>query len=329
MSENNEKRNLNVMPEATTAAPPVQTAKLMNGLSWLLLALLIAALTAVIWMIVDKDNGQATADSGVVAVVNKKEITADDLVNIMSPEEKAGLVDHAVLVTLIEQETDKANITVSEEEIEAAIGLQIAEIKHMFFDEVELESALMMQGLTLEGLKEDMREQPDLIRQLKMEKLFASDIVVTDEDVAQYFEENEQSLNYNKEIQASHILVESEELANDLLQQIEAGADFAELAKEHSTDGSAENGGDLGRFGRGRMVEPFENAAFSLEVNEVSDVVQSDFGYHIILLTGKQDFYTLENDKEILRNMIFRTEMNPLFTEWIEDIRTTADIDLK
>lgn len=91
------------------------------------------------------------------------------------------------------------------------------------------------------------------------------------------------------EIRASHILVETEEEANDLKAQIDGGADFVALAKEHSIDPGAANGGDLGFFGRGMMVAPFEEAAFALaEPGAVSAPVQSQFGWHIIRLEEKR-----------------------------------------
>lgn len=86
-------------------------------------------------------------------------------------------------------------------------------------------------------------------------------------------------------ITASHILVDQKFEAEDLLKKIEAGEDFAKLAKDYSSCGSAADGGNLGEFGKGMMVKPFEAAAFALEAGEVSGVVQTQFGYHIIKRT--------------------------------------------
>ena len=123
---------------------------------------------------------------------------------------------------------------------------------------------------------------------------------VSDAEVKAWYQANEARYKQAEQRQASHILIRSEKGASDaslkeaqakveeLLAQLKrAPADFAKLAKQHSQDpGSAEKGGDLGYFGRGMMVKPFEDAVFALKENQVSDVVRSDFGFHIIKLTG-------------------------------------------
>jgi len=89
--------------------------------------------------------------------------------------------------------------------------------------------------------------------------------------------------------QARHILVPSEETANDLKTQIEGGTDFAEVAKEHSTCPSGKSGGDLGSFGQGQMVPEFDQVIFRDELNVVHGPVQTQFGYHLIEITSRTD----------------------------------------
>lgn len=88
------------------------------------------------------------------------------------------------------------------------------------------------------------------------------------------------------EVKASHILVATEDEAKNLYNEIKNGKDFAEVAKEYSKCPSGQNGGDLGFFPHGVMVKPFEDAAFSLKVGELSEPVQTQFGWHLILVTG-------------------------------------------
>jgi parvulin-like peptidyl-prolyl isomerase len=90
------------------------------------------------------------------------------------------------------------------------------------------------------------------------------------------------------EVRASHILVEEESKANELKKEIDGGYDFANVAKKHSKCPSGESGGDLGFFGKGMMVKEFEEAAFSLEIGQVSEPVKTQFGYHLILVTEKK-----------------------------------------
>lgn len=89
------------------------------------------------------------------------------------------------------------------------------------------------------------------------------------------------------EVRASHILVKTEQEAQELYNEIKNGKSFAEIAQEKSLCPSGQNGGDLGFFGRGMMVKPFEDAAFNLEIGEISQPVETQFGWHLIELTGK------------------------------------------
>lgn len=89
------------------------------------------------------------------------------------------------------------------------------------------------------------------------------------------------------EVRASHILVKSEDEAKELYNEIKNGKSFAEAAEEKSLCPSGQNGGDLGFFGKGMMVKPFEDAAFSLELGELSQPVETQFGWHLIQVTGK------------------------------------------
>lgn len=144
---------------------------------------------------------------------------------------------------------------------------------------------------------------------------------------------NELVKNYPTEVKVRHILVKDEKLANELLERIKAGEDFAELAKQYSEDpGSKENGGDLGYFSKGVMVPEFEDAAFSLKVGEVSEPVKTKFGYHIIKTEGIKTIEELkkeglEEDRlEAERQMIINYIKEDKFNEKINELKENADI---
>jgi len=141
-------------------------------------------------------------------------------------------------------------------------------------------------------------------------------LTVTDDEVRQYYDTNISQYQTPGQVRASHILLrvddedteeEVVERAADLATQARGGADFAELAREHSDDeGTAENGGDLGLFGRGRMVPEFEAAAFEMNEGDISDPVKSAFGYHVIQVTEKQEEITqpFETVQTTIQNLL-------------------------
>lgn len=113
---------------------------------------------------------------------------------------------------------------------------------------------------------------------------------VSEADAKAFFDKKVAEIPPVEELRARHILVEKKEEADELVTKIKAGGDFAALAKEKSKDtGSGANGGDLGFFGKGQMVKPFEDAAMALKAGEVSAPVQSQFGWHIIKMEEKRN----------------------------------------
>ena len=117
---------------------------------------------------------------------------------------------------------------------------------------------------------------------------------------------------------------------DDILVKATDGEDFAELAKEFSEGPSKDNGGDLGCFGRGQMVPPFEEAAFALGEGEISDVVETQFGYHIIKLTGRKPERQIpfEEVEGQIRQSLLDQKINTEVNAWIADLRANATVDI-
>lgn len=125
-----------------------------------------------------------------------------------------------------------------------------------------------------------------LLQRYAIQKLL-QDVTATDEEIRDYFEKNKNKFISQDQLRARHILVEHEAEAKKIKGEIESGLEFSEAAQKYSTCPSKENGGDLGVFEKGRMVPEFEAAAFSLEVGELSDLVKTSFGYHLIMVDEK------------------------------------------
>ncbi len=256
-----------------------------------------------------------------VATVDEDKITANDVYQLMLKQVGPQAVDQLIVERLLDKEAAKQNVSVTDSDYDA----EIAKIKEQNgWDDATFTSQLESAGFTLDELKEQMKPQ------LVLTKLVEPQIQVTDEELQKYYDENKAQFETPEQVKASHILVETKAEADDLLAQIKGGADFAELAKAHSKDpGSGAQGGDLGFFGKGQMVAPFEEAAFALEIGEVSEVVESEHGFHIIKLTDKKAAATatFEEKKEEIRETVFQQKLGERTTTYVEELRSAAKIE--
>jgi peptidyl-prolyl cis-trans isomerase C len=182
----------------------------------------------------------------------------------------------------------------------------------------------------------------ELMIQQMIEQEIVSKITVSDEEMQQYYEEKKAQFKEPEQIQASHILVQVAPDASQedkdaakakidaILVQLNEGKDFGELAKEHSDCPSKEQGGDLGFFARGMMVKSFEDVAFGLDEGGISDIVETQFGYHIIKLTGKKAERDVPFDevKDQLKQGLFQQKRNTEITSWIDTMKEQAQIEM-
>jgi len=139
---------------------------------------------------------------------------------------------------------------------------------------------------TVLEMLENMKKQ--IMVQRLLQKQVADQVVVPDKEVKEYFEAHKEEFNLPERVKAAHILVKTKEEADTVLGKAKKNEDFAKLAQEYSIDPSKVNGGDLGYFERGRMIPEFETAVFALKPGEISGVVKTQFGFHIIKLLDKK-----------------------------------------
>jgi len=205
---------------------------------------------------------------------------------------ESNALDQLVFTALIDEEAERRGISVTEDEIETEFTRQYAALlESQGMTEEMLATYLESQGQDLTEFKQDGRRSIEEQLQFNaVQRAVSEPIELSEDDLRAYFDEHRTDYATEEQVRASHILVETEVEALRLHEELDAGAEFAELAREHSIDtGSAAQGGDLGWFGRGRTVAPFEEAAFALQIGEISDVVETDYGYHILLLTGYKE----------------------------------------
>lgn len=192
-----------------------------------------------------------------------------------------------------------------------------------------------------EALRRELHREPEVAAKLEnlRREILVSELLnreleervnVTDEDVAAYYREHEDE--YATEIKVAHVLVSTPEEAQRILEELEGGGDFAELAKAWSIDeSSSENGGELRYFTRGSGVPEFEDACFALELGETSGVVETGYGYHIIRLIDRRAagrIVVLDEIREELRGYLSMMKQEEVLREWLEGLRTDAEIEL-
>ncbi len=209
------------------------------------------------------------------------------------------LLENIIEREILYQQSLKSGIQIKDQ----TVNDQLATIKKRFPDEQKFNDALKRMNLTEKEVKAQIKRGL-AIRELIDEQV-ARKIVISDADTKAYYDAHPQMFKQPEQVKASHILIKVASDADDakkaaarkkieeIQQKLKNGGDFAALAKEYSEGPSGTRGGDLGFFRRGQMVKPFEEAAFALQPGQVSDVVTTRFGYHLIKVTEKKPAKTL------------------------------------
>jgi parvulin-like peptidyl-prolyl isomerase len=204
---------------------------------------------------------------------------------------EAQALERLLFGSIAEAEVKRRGLVVADEELNAEFTKQYEGfLAAQGLTEETLRSLLVSQNMTLESFKEGGRSSiRDQLLMMQLQTAVAGPVELSSEEIQTYWETNRANYDAPEQVRASHILVKTEDEAKAVLAELEAGKDFATLAREKSTDtASAKQDGDLGWFGAGTMVQEFEDAAFSLAIGQRSGIVATQYGYHIILVTDKK-----------------------------------------
>jgi len=294
--------------------------------------------------------------NGIAAVVNEEVITLLELNReyavILKEQEKRGAVsqDEAVKLKrdllsamidrkLIKQKIRELNIVISSEEVTQAIE-DIKRQNKMTQD--TLSAALLAQGVTFDQYKSQMKDELERLRLMSQE--VKAKIQVSEREIREYYDANRALYSEEPTYRARHIFLRVDKKAsNDEIKKIMAKAadimvearqnkDFAALAKKYSDDpGGAKDGGDLGTFKKGDMLPEIEDAVITMKPGEISELVSTPAGFHIIKLEEKNpgELKPFDSVKASINDLLYRKKSEERFKQWAEDLRKAAAIDIK
>ncbi len=245
----------------------------------------------------------------------------------LSVEETEDL-QRSFLVQLIDRELTLAEaarlgVTLSPEELEAMVGEYRRD-----YPEGAFEAQLAERGVSLEAWRRELEEG------LLMEKVVRvaaySGISVSDEEIAEYYQQHHDDFDRPAQARVRQIVVGSEEEGKRALEELRKGEEFAALARSLSLSPDGEEGGDLGFIGRGEMPPEFDEAAFSLPIGELSGLVKSEYGYHILLVEERREALRLSLDaaREQVRALVRDTKEDLAYQQWLQDLRSRAAIEV-
>lgn len=242
-------------------------------------------------------------------------------------------IEQAIGEKLLFLEADELDIRVSDEEVDQSVFQMAREVGGMG----KLRDVLARQKLDEKTLRAQIRRGKRVDK--LVEQIVSSSAEPTEEEIKDHFEQHQGEYNKPERVLAQHILItpegdtpESKEAAHKKISAIRErvlkGADFSAEAKAHSHCPSKDKGGSLGWFARGMMVPAFENAAFGMKDGEVSDIVETQFGYHIIYRTGHEDAQAADFDeaRESIRDFLRHAKRGEALSAHVADLRKKADV---
>ena len=270
-------------------------------------------------------------------IFNPSSVLADEGTSTTetNPENiETNLPPETILASFGEQTITLGEFNQLWEEVPEEYKLQLD--KSMVLDQMISEKLLIRETKNM-GLEEDkdvleqikkMTEQ--ILVQALIEREILNKVKVNDEEVLEYYEQNKDSFTEKEQVHLYNILLETEEEAQNVLEQLKAGEDFSEIAIEKSSGPSAAQGGDLGYLSKGTIIPEIEEVIFALEVEELSEVVKTDFGFHILKISDKkpETVKTLEEAKEEIIQTLLPAKQNEAFENLLEELKSKVEIEI-
>lgn len=246
-------------------------------------------------------------------------------------EVRAQVLENMINMELLSQESEKQKITVDA----SAVEDQLERFRQRSGSPEKFQAALAQMGVTESSLKTRIRENL-AVRELISREVEPT-VSVSEAEVRMVYEQNLAAFRQPEKVRARHILVKVEsdtdpEKAREKIEAVRkrlvAGEDFAEVAKETSEGPSGAKGGDLGFFTRPQMVKPFSDAAFSLKTGEISPIVETEYGYHVLQVTDRQPEKVLafEEVEDKLSGLVRQEKIKAGTKKYIDELRSSADI---
>ena len=243
-------------------------------------------------------------------------------------EDERKEMERAFLAQVIDRElalseADRLGIDITPAELEAAITETSSEYPQGTF-----ETALRERGTNLKEWSED------LYRNLLMEKIIVeavySRVSVSDDEIRAYFEQNQAEFDRPDQVRARQIVVASEEEGQKVLGLLRQGEPFAEVAQQFSMSPDAEEGGDLGFFARNEMPAEFDAVVFKLTPGRLSDLVKSEYGYHVFLVEERRKSHRLSLDeaRDDIRQHLTNVKEASAYLQWLQELRIRASIEM-
>ena len=247
-----------------------------------------------------------------------------------------GALDQLVVYTLLSQECRTRGIKIDD----ADVNGKMQQLRSQFPNQDAFNKALKDRGMTEDSLRHDAQVD------LSVTKLMDTEVATTpgpsDAEIKDFYDKNPDKFKQDEQVRASHILIRVDPKAGaaakakakaqieSILKQARSGADFAALARKYSEDGSAQQGGDLNYFSHGQMVPQFDSAAFGLKVGQISGVVETEFGYHIIKVTDHKPARTVafEEAKPQISQYLTEQKKQQHADAFIESLKKKSKIEI-